>query len=37
VKGAVVAIQWFVGMHGFEQSKGRRLAMAVSRPASIPH
>jgi uncharacterized protein (DUF983 family) len=25
VKGAVVAIQWFIGMHGFEQSKGRRL------------
>lgn len=25
VKGAVVAIQWFVGMHGFENSKGRRL------------
>lgn len=24
VKGAVVAIQWFIGMHGFEQSKGRR-------------
>lgn len=25
VKGAVVAIQWFLGMHGFEESKGRRL------------
>jgi uncharacterized protein (DUF983 family) len=30
VKGAVVAIQWFIGMHGFEESKGRRL------PASQP-
>ena len=25
IKGAVVAIQWYVGMHGFETSKGRRL------------
>jgi uncharacterized protein (DUF983 family) len=25
IKGAVVAIQWFIGMHGFETSKGRRL------------
>jgi uncharacterized protein (DUF983 family) len=24
IKGAVVAIQWFGGMHGFENSKGRR-------------
>jgi uncharacterized protein (DUF983 family) len=31
VKGAVVAMQWFGGMHGFEESKGRRLA-----PASVP-
>jgi uncharacterized protein (DUF983 family) len=28
VKGAVVAMQWFLGMHGFEESKGRRLATA---------
>jgi uncharacterized protein (DUF983 family) len=28
VKGAVVAMQWFGGMHGFEESKGRRLASA---------
>jgi len=26
IKGAVVAMQWFAGMHGFEESKGRRLA-----------
>lgn len=32
VKGAVVAIQWFIGMHGFEESKGRRLPA----PAPIP-
>lgn len=25
IKGAVVAIQWYAGMHGFEESKGRRL------------
>lgn len=29
VKGAVVAIQWFIGMHGFEESKGRRLPEPV--------
>ena len=28
VKGAVVGMQWFLGMHGFEQSKGRRVASA---------
>jgi uncharacterized protein (DUF983 family) len=33
VKGAVVAMQWFLGMHGFEDSKGRRLATAVPDPA----
>jgi uncharacterized protein (DUF983 family) len=37
VKGAVVAIQWFSGMHGFEQSKGRRLPAAISQPAPVPH
>jgi uncharacterized protein (DUF983 family) len=26
VKGTVVALQWFLGMHGFEESRGRRLA-----------
>lgn len=30
VKGAVVAIQWFIGMHGFEESKGRRLAPTLA-------
>jgi len=30
IKGAVVAIQWFIGMHGFEDSKGRRLAPAAT-------
>jgi uncharacterized protein (DUF983 family) len=33
VKGAVVAMQWFGGMHGFEESKGRRL---VAAPAAEP-
>jgi uncharacterized protein (DUF983 family) len=28
VKGAIVAMQWFLGMHGFEESKARRLAPA---------
>jgi len=36
VKGAVVAIQWFIGMHGFEESKGRRLPVPASQPAAIP-
>lgn len=27
-KGAVVAVQWFGGMHGFEESKGRRSKAA---------
>ena len=31
VKGAIVAMQWFLGMHGFEESKGRRLAPAAAR------
>jgi uncharacterized protein (DUF983 family) len=30
VKGAVVAMQWFLGMHGFEESKGRRLPAAAA-------
>ena len=30
IKGAVVGMQWFGGMHGFEDSKGRRL------PAPVP-
>ncbi len=29
VKGAVVAMQWFLGMHGFEESRGRRLAPGI--------
>lgn len=29
VKGAVVAMQWFLGMHGFEDSKGRRSTTAA--------
>jgi len=33
VKGAVVAIQWFIGMHGFEESKGRRLTAPVRAKA----
>ncbi|MFN3656010.1 MAG: DUF983 domain-containing protein [Pseudolabrys sp.] len=30
VKGAVVGIQWFLGMHGFEHSKGRRAVQATA-------
>jgi uncharacterized protein (DUF983 family) len=30
VKGAVVAMQWFLGMHGFEEAKDRRLRTAAS-------
>jgi len=33
IKGAVVALQWFIGMHGFEQSKGRR-ALATAAAAT---
>jgi uncharacterized protein (DUF983 family) len=32
VKGAVVAMQWFLGMHGFEDAKGRRLPGATPEP-----
>jgi uncharacterized protein (DUF983 family) len=28
IKGAVVAMQWFGGMHGFEESKARRARTA---------
>jgi uncharacterized protein (DUF983 family) len=31
VKGAVVAIQWYGGMHGFEAAKKRRQVAAVNR------
>jgi len=30
IKGAVVAMQWFLGMHGFEDSKGRRAAVPAA-------
>ncbi|HMJ44864.1 MAG TPA: DUF983 domain-containing protein [Pseudolabrys sp.] len=30
VKGAVIAIQWFGGMHGFEAAKNARLAAAAA-------
>jgi uncharacterized protein (DUF983 family) len=30
IKGAVVAMQWFGGMHGFEESKGRRATAGSS-------
>jgi hypothetical protein len=33
VKGAVVAMQWFLGMHGFEESRGRRLVPAAADAA----
>ncbi|MBM3529395.1 MAG: DUF983 domain-containing protein [Alphaproteobacteria bacterium] len=31
VKGAIVALQWALGMHGFEESKIRREAVARTR------
>ena len=30
IKGAVVAMQWFLGMHGFEAAKGRREAVPAA-------
>ena len=33
VKGAIVAMQWFLGMHGFEESKGRRAPAATADAA----
>jgi uncharacterized protein (DUF983 family) len=33
-KGAIVALQWQLGMHGFEPSKLRRLAIAQSHVAA---
>jgi uncharacterized protein (DUF983 family) len=33
VKGAIVAMQWFLGMHGFEDSKARRPAPAAADAA----
>ncbi|MBI3704623.1 MAG: DUF983 domain-containing protein [Rhizobiales bacterium] len=32
VKGAVVAIQWHGGMHGFEEAKKTRATAAANRP-----
>ena len=34
IKGGVVAMQWFIGMHGFEQSKGRRAPAPVPVPTA---
>lgn len=34
-KGAVVAIQWYAGMHGFEDSKGRRLPRPAIEPVPL--
>jgi uncharacterized protein (DUF983 family) len=34
IKGAVVAIQWFLGMHGFEDAKKARMASA--RASYVP-
>jgi uncharacterized protein (DUF983 family) len=35
VKGAIVALQWFLGMHGFDRAFARRhaLAPAAAEPA----
>ena len=32
VKGAVIAIQWYGGMHGFDAAKTRRIAAAADAP-----
>jgi uncharacterized protein (DUF983 family) len=34
VKGAIVALQWAMGMHGFEQSKQQRLLAKAAVPAA---
>jgi len=34
-KGAVVAVQWYAGMHGFETSKGRRLPRPAIEPVPL--
>lgn len=31
IKGAVVAIQWYGGMHGFEESKEARALAAAAK------
>lgn len=33
IKGGVVAMQWFIGMHGFERSKARRTPPQTGAPA----
>jgi uncharacterized protein (DUF983 family) len=34
VKGAIVALQWAMGMHGFEQSKQQRLLAKAAVPVA---
>lgn len=34
IKGGVVALQWSIGMHGFERSKGRRTPRPPTAPAA---
>ena len=36
VKGAIVGMQWQLGMHGFDLSKHRRLATVQPQPAIRP-
>jgi uncharacterized protein (DUF983 family) len=37
VKGAIVALQWAMGMHGFDQAKAARdLALREDAPLAIP-
>jgi uncharacterized protein (DUF983 family) len=38
IKGAIVAMQWFGGMHGFARSRGapRSTALAASELAALP-
>jgi uncharacterized protein (DUF983 family) len=35
VKGAIVGLQWALGMHGFEQARKDRVAMAGNSAPSI--
>ena len=35
-KGAIVGMQWQIGMHGFEEARKRRTVMAVAQRPPIP-
>ena len=36
VKGAIIAMQWFLGMHGFERAHARRHGLVAAEARSIP-